>query len=101
MKFDVIRAVEACYAPAWDDNRWLAGLLETLGPLDEGLGLGFVAFIFRFAPGGSRVIESKVAASSTFLANGPLEADWIQGYESMPADLARRHLAPTPPSLTP
>ncbi len=95
MKFDVIRAIEACYAPAPDDRDWLAGLLDTFGPLDEGP--GFVAWVFRFVPGGSRVIECS-AASSGIPPSVRLEMDFAfdKAYESMPPDLARRHLAPSP-----
>jgi DNA-binding CsgD family transcriptional regulator len=36
MRFDVIGAVEACYARAGDDQAWLSGLLETVSPLARG-----------------------------------------------------------------
>jgi DNA-binding CsgD family transcriptional regulator len=39
MKLDAIGAVEACYAPAPDEESWLLGVLRALEPLDGGLGL--------------------------------------------------------------
>ncbi len=54
MKLDVI-AVEACYARAGDDRDWLAGLLESLGLIDQGPWL--FAQIFRILPDGSRSVE--------------------------------------------
>jgi hypothetical protein len=38
MRFDVIRAVEACYAQLVDDRAWLDGVSEALEPLDQGPG---------------------------------------------------------------
>jgi DNA-binding CsgD family transcriptional regulator len=39
MKLDIVRAVEAAYAPAKDDHEWLSALLDSLAPLDQGSGM--------------------------------------------------------------
>ncbi|MBI5070142.1 MAG: helix-turn-helix transcriptional regulator [Deltaproteobacteria bacterium] len=50
MTFDLIAAVEACYAPAGDDEEWLSRLLEALASLD--LGEGLTARIHEGTPAG-------------------------------------------------
>ena len=96
MKFDVIRAVEACYAPVRDDRGWLEGVLAALEPLNEGP--WSAAWVFRELPDGSR----KVECSAGFGAIRPGERpSRIPDFEeihkpSTPPDLARRLYAPTP-----
>ncbi len=62
MKFDVIRAVEACYAAQRDDRGWLDGLLESLSPLDDGSGAG--AFHFLIGADGCPVIECEATTGA-------------------------------------
>jgi len=38
MSFDVIRAIEACYAPVEEEAAWLAGIGEAMKPLHQGMG---------------------------------------------------------------
>jgi DNA-binding CsgD family transcriptional regulator len=45
--FDVIRAIEACYAPASDDAAWRQGVCEALGPLDRGFGRAVMSYDAR------------------------------------------------------
>ena len=69
MRLDVIRAIEACYAPAEADAAWLREILSALGPLDQGLGL--FAQVFRTARGGGVPVEA--SAETATLSEGILD----------------------------
>jgi DNA-binding CsgD family transcriptional regulator len=60
VKLDVIRAIEASYASAPDDEAWLGAILDALAPLDRG---GMFAQVYSLGPEGRRVEASVQTAS--------------------------------------
>jgi DNA-binding CsgD family transcriptional regulator len=59
MTFDVIGAVEACYAGVGDDHAWLSGMLDAVSILARGSGVQ--AQILRRRGDGSVIVESRLA----------------------------------------
>jgi DNA-binding CsgD family transcriptional regulator len=59
MTFDVIGAVEACYAGVEDDQAWLSGMLDAVSILARGSGVQ--AQISRRRGDGSVIVESRLA----------------------------------------
>lgn len=59
MTFDVIGAVEACYAGVEDDQAWLSGMLDAVSILARGSGVQ--AQILRPRGDGSVIVESRLA----------------------------------------
>jgi hypothetical protein len=59
MTFDVIGAVEACYAGAGDDQAWLSGMLDAVSVLARGSGVQ--AQMFGRRGDGSVIVESRLA----------------------------------------
>ena len=104
MRFDVIRAVEACYAGTLDDRAWLDGVLQTLEPLDQGP--GFAAFLMDasrthdvtrdWSPG---AIVLSATSGGSHSSNTMLEMNEDLGLfrMSVPPDVLRRFEAPSPP----
>ncbi len=92
MRLDPIAAVEACYATELDEEAWLRGILESLRPLDFGLGLFAEAFDPSVPSG--HAVERRAAL-------GPLPEGVMEDLQrlrlSLPADLVRSHFGPTPP----
>lgn len=91
MKFDVVRAVEVCYATAVDDGGWLDGLLETLRPHGAP---GILAEIWGIGQDGVRIIESE-AQSGSIHARELGEVVRLVG--ALPGAARRALFAPTPP----
>src|SRR4051812_20137069 len=92
MRFDVIQAIEACYATAHEpDAVWLTAVLDSLRTLGAGDGY---AEIFHFDAEGRRIVECRVkglapleemfASMDAFCATAP------------PAEV-RAHWGPVPP----
>ncbi len=92
MNFDVVRAVEVCYATAADDGGWLDGLLDALRPHGEP---GILAEIWGIGRDGNRVIESE-AASGAIQATELGEVVRLVG--ALPGEALRGLFAPTPPA---
>ncbi len=92
MTFDVIQAIEACYAGAHEpDAVWLKAVLDSLRSLgaDDGY-----AEVFRFDAEGRRIVECRV------MGRAPLEAmfaDIDEFAASAPRAEVREHWAPVPP----
>lgn len=59
MTFDVIGAVEACYAGVGDEQAWLSGMLDAVGVLARGSGVQ--AQVFRRGGDGAVIVESRLA----------------------------------------
>jgi DNA-binding CsgD family transcriptional regulator len=59
MTFDVIGAVEACYAGVEDDQAWLSGMLDAVSILARGSGVQ--AQLLRRSGDGSVIVESRLA----------------------------------------
>lgn len=91
MKLDVIGAVEACYARAGDDRAWLAGLLESLGLLDNERTT--YAQIWRMGADGNRTIECE--ARGTVQASELADAERLE--RALPPEARRALLDPSPP----
>lgn len=90
--FDVIRAVEACYAGADGDRSWLESLLEALAPLDEGAGV--CAFVFDVRPDGHSSVRCEIGRGAVCEVRTRL---WRPAAESATAQLLARSFAPSPP----
>ena len=91
MSFDVIGAVEACYAGAANDEAWLSGLLEAMSPLAHGHGVH--AQVYRQCQDGALLLERRRCQD---VPPDVLDAmDRLFG--SAPPEVVRRHWAPTPP----
>jgi DNA-binding CsgD family transcriptional regulator len=91
MRFDVIGAVEACYASAADDEAWLSGLLDAVSPLARGRGAH--AQVYRLGAGGSLGVES-VLWRDLPPDLPELIGQWTR---SAPPELMRRHYSPSSP----
>lgn len=92
MKFDVIRAVEACYASAADDSGWLDGLLQSLSLHEDEPRI--LAEIWGIGRDGNRAVECE--ANSGVIQSSEL-AD-IARFMTTLSDEARGSLfAATPP----
>ncbi len=92
MTFDVIQAIEACYAGAHQpDAVWLKGVLESLRSL--GADDGF-AEIFHFDAEGQRIVECRVKGRAPLDA---MFADMDEFAETAPRAEVRAHWAPVPP----
>ncbi len=91
MKFDVIGAVEACYASAADDQVWLSGLLDSVSPLARGHAM--FAAVYRCCQDGSLLMESTRFQDVPAYVPDAMER-W---FPSAPPEFVRRHWAPTPP----
>jgi DNA-binding CsgD family transcriptional regulator len=72
MNLDVIRAIEACYAPVADEATWLAGIGEALAPLDAGL--GGAALTYDASDPARFRLETLVTVGEAGDLRGPLEA---------------------------
>jgi DNA-binding CsgD family transcriptional regulator len=91
MSFDVIRAVEACYAGVGEDGVWLGGLLDTLKPLDGGP--GFYGELYDMDERGVPRVECSAVSG----ALPPPILDTIHAlYASMPPEALRTLFAPRP-----
>jgi DNA-binding CsgD family transcriptional regulator len=90
MEFDVIKAVEACYAGALDGQAWLSGLFDALSPLAREC--GFYAQIFRRDEDGSLSVESRLLRGIP--PDALDEADRF--FRSIPLEAMRRHWCPSP-----
>ncbi len=91
MSFDVIGAVEACYAGAADDEAWLSRLLATLSPLARGHGV--YAQVYRQCQDGSLLVERR--RCQDLPPDVPDELDRL--FLSAPPEVVRRHWSPAPP----
>jgi DNA-binding CsgD family transcriptional regulator len=91
VKFDVIGAVEACYARAGDAQAWLSGLLETVSPLARDHAI--YAQVFRHSQDGSLFIESRRCQDVP--SDVPAAIDRL--FRSAPPEVVRRHWSPAPP----
>ncbi len=91
MKLDVIGAVEACYARAGDDRDWLAGLLESLGLLDDERTA--YAQIWRVGADDYRTIECE----ATGTAETSQLADAERTLRALPPEARRAMLDPSLP----
>jgi DNA-binding CsgD family transcriptional regulator len=92
MRFDAIRAVEACYAGS-DDPAWLRGLvdvIDTLGPSPRAFGQ-----IFTGLPGGPRLVLA-VATGGFAPALRAMNEESQAFARCAPADVLRRIWAMTP-----
>lgn len=92
MRLDPIAAVEACYATGPDEDAWLRGILESLRPIDFGMGL----FAEAFDPSASSgyALERRAAVGS--LPEGVMD-DLHRMRLAIPAELVRRIFGPVPP----
>jgi DNA-binding NarL/FixJ family response regulator len=92
LRLDVLRAVEACYAPTPDDAAWLGGVLEALSPLDAGQGA--LAEVHR----GDGAAALEVECSAQRGGRAPrLAAGLRELYRALSADDLRRLLSPERP----
>ena len=91
-RFDVIRAVEACYAGADGDRRWLERLLQPLAPLDGGAGQ--FAFILDVKEGGEPFIDCE--AGSGVLSGVRARMGRLLS-NAASAEVLHRFFAPHPP----
>lgn len=99
MKFDVVAAVEACYATPGADGAWLQGLLAALAPLDQGAGL--TAQTFSVEAGGRLRTDAWALSPSVDLdvvhrLQAAYEADpgWSRVWDpSRPVEYALRRAA--------
>jgi DNA-binding CsgD family transcriptional regulator len=91
MRFDVIGAVEACYARAGDDQAWLSGLVETVSPLAQGHAI--FAQVYRLCQDGSLLVERHRCQDVP--PDVPDAMDRL--FRSAPPEVVRRHWSPTPP----
>ncbi len=91
MTFDVIGAVEACYAGDGDDQAWLSGLLDAVSLLARDSGM--FAQVFRHREDGSLLVESRVARGIS-----PEVIDYQdRAFRNAPPELVRRFWSPVPP----
>jgi DNA-binding CsgD family transcriptional regulator len=81
MKIDCMRIIEAGYAPAGSEAKWLAGVLEPFEPLARGMGV--MAGIVTFGDGPPRV--------GGWIGRGPIPAALPTGWQALYAFLAREH----------
>lgn len=91
MSFDVIGAVEACYAGAAGDEAWLSGLLEALSPLAPGHAI--LAQVYRHGEDGSLSVERRRCQDVP--PDVPDAIDRL--FLDAPPEVIRRHWSPTPP----
>jgi DNA-binding CsgD family transcriptional regulator len=92
VKFDVIRAVEACYARAADDSGWLDGLLESLSPHEDEPRI--LAQIWGVGRDGNRTIECE-AKSGVIQASELADVERLM--RAIPGEALRSLFAPSPP----
>ncbi|MFO0584933.1 MAG: LuxR C-terminal-related transcriptional regulator [Anaeromyxobacter sp.] len=89
MRFDPIRVVEACYAPADDDDAWLARLSVALAPAAPDQAIH--AILFTYEDGALRDV--------TWRDHGPARAsaaDVVRLWSSAPRERLAARLAPLP-----
>jgi DNA-binding CsgD family transcriptional regulator len=91
MRFDVIGAVEACYAGAADDQAWLSGLLDAVSPLARDHAM--YAQVFRHCQDGTLFVESRQVRDVP--PDVPDAMDQL--FRSAPPEFVRHHWSPTPP----
>ncbi len=91
MKFDVIGAVEACYARSGDDQAWLSGLLASVSPLARGHAI--YAQVFHHRQDGSLLVESRRCQDVP--PDVPDAMD--RAFRGAPPEFVRRHWSPAPP----
>jgi DNA-binding CsgD family transcriptional regulator len=89
-RFDPVRMIEACCAPIADDEEWLRALLETVAPLE--FGMGAAAVKFTLVDGQERLQSSAVQRMAPE-ALARIARFWEE--EADPA-LIRAMFAPTP-----
>src|SRR5215211_5020526 len=93
MKFDVIRAVEACYAAAHDYEGWLNGLLEALRSLEDEPQM--FARVARVGADGQVAFEFETWVGSMIQ---PSELEENHRFENtLPAAALQALYAPAPP----
>jgi len=90
MRFDPIRAVEACYAAAPSDEAWLAGLGLAFEPISSGHGLHATLFTLQ----AGRITEARVHD------HGPVRASasaFLRLWDDSPPERLLARFAPLPP----
>lgn len=92
MRLDPIATVEACYAAVPDEDAWLRGILESLSPLDFGLGV-FAEAYDSSAPSGYG-LERRATL-------GPVPEGVLDDLQRLrlatPPEVLRRIFCPPPP----
>jgi DNA-binding CsgD family transcriptional regulator len=92
MRLDPIATVEACYRPGTDEDAWLRGVLESLRPIDFGMGL----FAEAYDPSEQSGYALERRATLGPVPEGVME-DLQLMRRTVPPELVRRIFSPAPP----